>query len=463
MIMRTIFFFILILFFLESCTKFVKVPDPPTQIDRSDVFSNDESATSAVFGIYSSMMEDLGMASANTSIYSGLSADELTFYSSDAGLGQFYSNAIIPSNPDLTTYWGNAYQYIYGANSVIEGLSNNNKVTLSVKQQLTGEAKFIRAFCYFYLANLFGDVPLILSTDYVQNAVAHRTTRNLVFDQIYLDFSDAENMLSINYLQADNTPFNERIRPNKWAATAMLARVNLFSGNWDAAIAKSSEVISQSGTYNLVYNLDSTFLANSNEAIWQLKPVIDNFNSTWEGFVYILHDAPSGSLGVSLSNELANSFEPGDQRRIHWVDSITVSGFTYYFAFKYKLSSSPELTEYYMMLRLSEQYLIRAEARARTGDLSGAIGDLNIIRLKAGLFDFTAADLTSILDAIQKERRFELFSEWGYRWLDLKRTGTANEVLSDIKSPGWQETDTLYPIPQSERQNDPNLTQNPNY
>ncbi len=462
--MRLIYFILIFIFFIStSCNKFIEVPNPTTQIDRSTVFSSDATATSAVLGIYSSMMQQYTMASVNSSLFPGLSADEFTAYSGDQDLEQFYSNTINASNDYLNGYWGNAYQYIYGANSILEGLNDNEGVSITVKQQLTGEAKFIRAFCYFYLTNLFGDVPLILSTDYSQTAVAARTSRQLVYDQIIADLTDAQNDLSDQYLEGDNTSGMDRGRPNKWAATALLARVNLFLGNWNGATALSTSVINQSGEYNLVYDLDSVFLANSSEAIWQLVPVPTGINATWEGYVYILFAAPYNSYGVSLNSNLVNAFESGDQRKVHWVDSIQISGFTYYYAYKYKVSSGNTLTEYYMVLRLSEQYLIRAEARAMSGDLTGAMSDLNVIRNKAGLSNSNASDLPSLLAAIQNERRFELFSEWGHRWLDLKRTGTANTILSPVKSPSWQPYDTLYPIPKTEIQNDPNLTQNPNY
>src|ERR1700676_1978674 len=114
-----IIFLVLFISFPISCAKFVQVPNPTTLIVRSNVFSGDGTATAAVLGIYSNMMQNIGMASVNTSLFAGLSADELTSYSSDPGLGQFYANTLTASNPDLTGYWGNAYQYIYGANAVL--------------------------------------------------------------------------------------------------------------------------------------------------------------------------------------------------------------------------------------------------------------------------------------------------------------------------------------------------------
>ena len=116
-----------------------------------------------------------------------------------------------------------------------------------------------------------------------------------------------------------------------------------------------------------------------------------------------------------------------------------------------------------MVLRLAEQYLIRAEARARQSNITGAQDDVNIIRKRAGLPPTTAFDQNSLITAIFHEFQIEFFSEWGHRWFNLKRSGLVDQILEIIKSPNWQPTDVLYPIPQSERQNDINLTQNVGY
>lgn len=119
-----------------------------------------------------------------------------------------------------------------------------------------------------------------------------------------------------------------------------------------------------------------------------------------------------------------------------------------------------------MVLRLAEQYLIRAEARTKLNNLSGAIKDINVIRKRAGLLliSDTKSELSKseLMDYIMYERKYELFSEWGPRWLDLKRTERASQVLKSIK-PLWQDTDLFYPIPEEERIKNPNLTQNDGY
>jgi hypothetical protein len=161
-----------------------------------------------------------------------------------------------------------------------------------------------------------------------------------------------------------------------------------------------------------------------------------------------------------------NAFEVGDKRKASWVISGTQDGQPWSHPFKYKSTSSDTvLTEYYTVFRLAEQHLVRAEARAKLGKLTAANSaesDINIIRDRAGLGPTTAQTKEELLAAVAQERRVELFSEWGHRWFDLKRTGKADEVLSLIK-PGWQPEDKLYPIPYDERQLNPNLTQNPHY
>jgi hypothetical protein len=115
-----------------------------------------------------------------------------------------------------------------------------------------------------------------------------------------------------------------------------------------------------------------------------------------------------------------------------------------------------------MILRLAELYLNRAEAAAQLGNTGVAAQDLNMIRTHAGLVATTATSQTDLLNAIMHERRTELFCETGDRWYDLKRTGTITAVLSAEK-PGWQPSPLVYPIPATEIQNDPYLTQTPVY
>src|SRR5690606_40391825 len=138
-----------------------------------------------------------------------------------------------------------------------------------------------------------------------------------------------------------------------------------------------------------IYGLDSlrgVFLKNSRETIWQLKPNNTEGFNTWEGRNFTLGTAPSNGESKSslLSEHLLKVFESGDQRRAAWVDSVIVDNYVYYFPAKYKVQSGAELKEYSTVLRLAEQYLLRAEARARMGNVSGARADIDSVRQRAG-------------------------------------------------------------------------------
>jgi hypothetical protein len=174
---------------------------------------------------------------------------------------------------------------------------------------------------------------------------------------------------------------------------------------------------------------------------------------------------------VYLSKNLLDSFETGDLRRTDWIgkytDPIVSPNVDYFYAYKYKSATlNNPVTEYAVVLRLAEQYLIRAEARAQQNNVSGAEDDLNTIRTRAGLPNTTAYDKDTLLADILHERQVELFTEWGHRWFDLKRTGKVNALMSIVtpqKGGTWNQNWQLYPVPQLELDRAPNLTQNTGY
>lgn len=447
-----------LLMLASSCKKFIEVGPPKNLIDASTVYENDATATAVIRGIYSDMINGGGFASGGLSsvtFVAGLSADELIAYSS--GYVPYYTNSLTPTNI-TPTLWSGPYKYINNANAVLEGLSQSSGVTAATKNQLMGEAKFIRAFCYFYLVNLFGDVPLVLSTDYRTNATLSRTAKADVYQQIIADLTDAQTLLAADYSFSKN----ERDQPNKWAATALLARVYLYTGQWAKAEAAATAVIGNT-SFSLPTDLSAVFVKNSPEAIWQLKPSGTSFNTS-EGNLFILIAPPSTS---SLSLSLYSAFENGDNRKTKWIGTFTSGTTVYYYPYKYKVQTGTALNEYSMVLRLAEQYLIRAEARAQQNiNLTGAQNDLNVIRNRAGLGNTTAATKEELIAAILKERRVELFTEWGHRWLDLKRTQTVDSVMTLAtaqKGGTWKSYQQLYPIPQSEILADKNIIQNDQY
>lgn len=442
-----------------SCDEFVSIAPPKTEIISEVAFKGELSAKSAVTGIYSLMMSGRSFASAGLEEYTGILSDEMINYSVRSDQIQFYQNSLSPQNTDvLGVFWTEAYKYILNANVIIEGVSQSDNLIPEVKNEIIGEAKFIRGYCYFHLVNLFGEVPLLLSSDYRANAIAPRSPVSSVYASIETDLLEARALLNADYSASNG----ERTRPNKGAATALLARVYLYTGQWEKADEFSSYVIENASLYTLEEHLDDVFLSNSDEAIWQLRPVRPGLN-TPQGQLFILTAPPNSvTQRVSLTPHLVDSFETDDERRLHWVGDFSTDDGTWHYCHKYKLAVNAEVLEYAMVLRLAEQFLIRAEARANLDDLEGAKEDLNRIRNRAGLANTQSSDKAAILDAIEQERRVEFFAECGHRWFDLKRTGKANEILGLLKT-DWQLTDVLLPIPESERLLNPALTQNEGY
>lgn len=475
--MKNILYFFIstgILFFITGCKKNVDVDPPITGLVSSSVFSTNATAAAALTSIYARLANSgLSVGTTGISMRAGLLADELVNYNSaDAQFAGMYTNNLT-SSPSAY-FWTEIWQEIYVANSCIEGLTASTKLTSSLKQQLLGEAKFMRAFLYFYATNLYGDIPLALTTDYRVNNTLSRSSQAAVYQQIIEDLTAAKQLLPDGFTKPDGTLYPvasaERVRPNKATATAMLARVYCFTSDWTNAEAQASSIIGNTSSFTMVANLNNVFLKNSTETIWQLQPTASGYN-TIDARFFVLTSAPGGStFPVSLSDQLKNAFETGDNRFTNWIGKYVSGTTTYYYPFKYKVYlANQAVSEYQMVLRLAEQYLIRAEAEANGagGGLSAAVNDLNNIRNRAGLPNYTGlVDKSSLLKAILRERQVELFTEWGHRWFDLKRTGNIDAVMGSVstsKGGSWSPYKALLPIPQSEINANQNLTQNAGY
>ncbi|TWF41757.1 SusD-like starch-binding protein associating with outer membrane [Chitinophaga polysaccharea] len=484
----------LLLGMLAACKKLVTVPDPINTISTGQVFSSEKQANSAMAGVYTRMIngENTGDASGAgltsfaaglSTVLGSLSSDELYNYRGTAEQSYYglTTNKLTIYNSDQPwTMWESAYIAIYGANSVIEGIADSKSSMLkdSVRKALTGEAKFVRAFSYFYLVNFFGDVPLAMTVDFNQTAHLPRTPQQQVYQQILQDLKDAAASMPAAY----PTTNGERTRPNSFAATALLARVYLYLGDYANAAAAATTVINNPADYTLENDLNKVFLKGSREAIWQLQQSLQDMylkDGTPEGFAMIPAVLKVGMARFCLTPSLLSAFERGDQRLEKWTDSTDNSmgtanqpGVTRY-PLKYKVGSPNSSfgmppAEYYMVLRLAEMYLVRAEAAANggPGGNAAAIADLNTIRSRAGLPALPATlSKEQVLAAVAKERQTELFAEWGHRWFDLKRTKRMHDVLSAVplKQPWLGDFQALYPIPVPEITVNHFLTQNPGY
>ncbi len=453
-------FVLLLIAGISSCKKFVEIPPPQTALTNSSVFSSNSTANAAQLAIYSNFAGNVSFyLSSNT----GESADEFIAYpllgSDEISLSE---NELLSNNGNTYVIWSSLYALIYQSNLALDALATSSSISSNVNHQLTGEAKYSRALMYFYLVNLFGDVPLVITSHYSNSAQAARATKDKIYQQIVSDLKDAQDLVNKNYVGADGVTqiSTSKLRPNRAVVRALLSRVYLYMNDYQNSQVESSYII-DSCNYHLVPDLNKVFLINSDEAIFQITypPV----NSA-DGYLYI-----SQNTARTINPLLLNSFEDGDQRKTAWIDSLQSGFTTYYYPYKYKVSSaSAPITELTTLFRLSEQYLIRAEAEAHQSNYTAAINDLNMIRNRAGLGNYGGStnNETEILSAILHERRVEFFSE-GHRWLDIKRTSSVDSVMK-IATPlkggvQWNTIQQLWPIPQSEIVSDPYLTQNTGY
>lgn len=441
---------------IAACDKYLQVDLPTSQLTGKAVFKEKATANAALVEVYSKMRED-GFLSAyipGSTLAIGLYTDELDNYTPASEPANFYyQNRILASDPSVLQLWNASYQQIYGANAVLEGLQNS-PIAEADRNQLRGEALFIRAILHFYLIGTFGDVPLVTTTNYETNRRAIRTSTLKIYEQIVSDLKEASTLTQQKYY----TP--GRVRPNRATINALLAKIYLYRGQWNEAADAASAVLNEAD-YSLNVPIADVFLKGSPSTIWQFNPKIEGTNTDF-AITFIFTSGPPPT--VALTNGFVNAFEPGDRRRTAWVGSVTNGGSTWYYPAKYDQNNATATSlELPIVFRIQEQYLIRAEARARLEQVLGAKADLDAIRIAAGLDATTAITQQEILDAILRERRVELFTEYGNRFYDLKRNGALDAVLTAIK-PGWNTTDALWPIPDNELRANINLKpQNPGY
>ncbi len=467
--------FIIILFSVTSCKKFVSLDPPQNQLISRTVFERDETAIAALSGLYGSIMRSDYPISYNIANFTGLYSDELDLKSTNTGLRTLYQNALQSQDAPTNNLWTRGYNFIYQANGVIEGLNNANSVTPSVRNQLLGEALFLRAFWHFYLCNLYGDIPLITTTDYTQNAVSTKNTSAVVYAQIIEDLKRAKSLLTTKYVGTNAVAeISDRLRPNSFVVSAFLARVYLYKGDWQSADIESSSVLSDNKF--TLEPVTVVFKKSSKEVIWQIElPVATTFFNSYEALYFTITARPVSSTlrSTTISPRLFSHFQSNDLRRSNWIGTYTDASVTpnvlYRYPRKYRTITQP-VDEYTTPFRLAEMYLVRAEARTKMNNLAGAVSDLDKIRARAGLATLAGTTPmftnTQLLDSIAVERQRELFCEWGHRWMDLKRTTTVDQVMSvvtPLKGGVWSPNWAVWPIPLNDIINNVNLQQNAGY
>jgi hypothetical protein len=432
--------------------------EPELQISDERAITNLSGATSALFGAYDQIQ---GVYQGRLQRVSDVSGD----VSQSIGTWDFYREmdtyAVSADNTEILDLWTFIYRTVNQANNLIAEVPKID-ATQAQKDNILGQAHFLRALAFFDAARVWGGVPgvfgelgvpLVLSPSRGVNesSFPSRATLQATYVQVKADLDEALRLLPEN--QANNAA--TRGRATKPAARALLSRLHLYLGQWAEAEARASEVIADSKfsliEYSSIFSSD-----NSNESIFEVQ--FNNADQSGLRFWY----AP-GAIGgrgeLAANTDFFNSFADADVRKTLFGRDNVVG---VWFPSKYIRAGNVDNAH---VLRIAEMYLNRAEARARKSspDLAGAKADLDLVRNRAGIGAF--ADDIPLLEAIERERRWEFFAE-GHIFFDLVRTGRALTVLQNvnrrngppvsISNPGRQ----VMPIPRSEMDANPNMQQN---
>lgn len=392
--------------------------------------------------------------------------------------GRFRTDYLWNNTPDAShALWTIAYQAISRANNVINVIEDGFEqagVAQADLDQLVGECKFVRALAYFDLARLFCQpysagagqlgVPVVLVTE---NGKPARDDLGTVYDQVEADLMDAASKLAAVSPNAGTDPVGWA---TSYAAEALLARLYLYMEQWqDAADYATSVINSFPGSMYTAADYTTWDLGGAwgtdagSEVIFEIYGSEGNStHANWDVISYIM--SPDGYGDVGASDDVRNLMEDTDVRKALFTN--TAAWQNDYWSLKYpgKAPDGNLREDNIPVIRLSEMYLIRAEAILKGASISGAtaVGDINMIRNNRGATAFTNVTLTDLYE----ERRRELCYE-GHELFDLARTqrslvrvdydGAVNQNI-DFPDYRW-----AMPIPQAEMDANENMEQNPGY
>lgn len=437
-----------------SCEKILEVDVPENQIPTESVFETVQTANAALAELYAGLWNSSPLAGNQTGRLLGSYTDDLTYYgtNSTTGLYDIFQNQQIDSNAAISTYWSSAYRLVYVSNAILEGTEKSTTIPVSEKQPIKGEALLVRSILFFYLQQIFGDIPYPTSTDYQINQSLSKIPSSEVLTRLETDLNSSISSLTDTYRST------ERIIPNRKVAELMLAKIYMLQSRWNDAETKL-RTITQSSLYQPENDLSKVFTKTGSHILWQLKPK-NNGDATQEVNAYYFSGAAPSNY--ALSQNLVNIFSAGDQRKNQWMATVTVGQNTWYRPAKYKILTN-NTTEYSVIFRLEEVHLLLAEALVQQDKSAEALPYLNATRLRATLPALLMPiSKQALLNEILLEDRKEFFTEMGHRFLDLKRMNRLND-LQPTKT-NWKSYNSLWPLPQKELLLNPNLNpQNTGY
>jgi starch-binding outer membrane protein, SusD/RagB family len=393
------------------------------------------------------------------------------------GLVELDAFTYTPRTEEFNTFWKLQYEGITQCNLVLDNLP---KIEMgdSRREQITGEALFLRSYYYFLLAQVFGDVPLFTSVAPPDELKIPRTSQAEIFAQITADCERAAQLLPLSQ------PAAELGRATRGAAYALAAKAFLYEQKWEQVLEYVGKVKGL-GVYDLMPDYEDNFrkeTQNNAESVWEIQHAnlelgVGNFLNQWW-----MSRKLDGYGFAEATAEYVAAFEPGDPRRRFTVASNNEE----YFGAIYKNSfsatrhsprkylqdtatvSQPADGDInYTAIRYAEVLLWEAEALNELGRTAEAQAPLEQVRARAraqaaepetALPPVTTTSQAEMRAAIRHERRVELGFEL-HRFFDLVRWGIAEELL-----PGFQRgKHELFPLPQTEIDLNPNLRQNPGY
>lgn len=393
-------------------------------------------------------------------------------------------------NQGVLDLWRGPWPGILSSNIIIETAPTLN-IDDTLRNRSLGEAYFLRAHYYFILVRFFGDVPLVTEPQDVNGDLyPARAPKTEIYNLIISDLEKAIQFLPTKQQYGDS----DKGRASKGAAIGALAKVYLTLGQWQKVVDLTTQLEGMGYTLNTDYSDNFNInKENSAESLFEVQYASDGGYDFWSNENQASWTSTfMGPRGANFvgggwgwnqpTQEFVNSYETGDKRK---EKTIFYEGCPDYDGKEYKANYS--LTGYnvkkflvplsafpsydnsplnFPIMRYSEVLLMKAEALNELGQTSLAIVPLNLVRGRAGLAPVTSGlSQTAFRDKVLHERRMELAFE-GQRWFDLIRVNDGQYGLNFLHSIGKNNASTkhlLLPLPQIERDRNPNLTQNPGY
>ena len=417
--------------------------EPADRIPSDRAIVDAGTAHAALAGAYDAL-QSLDYYGNSLPMLGDLSADNLEHVGTFQYLGSVDRNQLQADNTATTGAWEAIYDAIARANLLIDKVPGLTDMDAEDRDQVLGEAYFLRALHYHNLVKLWGDVPMPLTTVASAEEAAQftRTPADQVYTQILADLTQAEGLM---------TDDAQTRQASLGAVRALRARVLLYTGDWAGALAAADAVegmgYTLAGSFSDLFTEDGT---DTPEDIFRVSFSPQEYNEL--GYYYLF----DGRYEAAPTASLDAAFEADDAR--HGWTMQEDDG-------DYEGTKFPTTVggEDFHVIRLAEVMLIRAEALARLDRLDEAVTEYDKLRERAGLdphvLDVDVTTQQDVLDAIWQERRVELALE-GDRWPDLVRTGRAAAVLG---IPAERTFQLLYPIPERERVTAPGLGQNTGY